>query len=196
MPQLKDQLEQKIKEMSDFEKLKSHIEMTVTGEGLRIELTESASGTFFDSGSAKLNNDGRDLLVTLAQELGKLPNKLSIEGHTDSKPYASTGNYSNWELSTDRANAARRLIQANGIGPAQITQVRGFADQRLRKLDDPFDPANRRISIIVQYLEKNAGPEESKGEASEEGKPSAGIEEKKSEEKTAAPAAEGSGKKE
>jgi chemotaxis protein MotB len=196
MPQLKDQLEQKIKEMSDFEKLKSHIEMTVTGEGLRIELTESASGTFFDSGSAKLNNDGRDLLVTLAQELGKLPNKLSIEGHTDSKPYASTGSYSNWELSTDRANAARRLIQANGIGPAQITQVRGFADQRLRKPDDPFDPANRRISIIVQYLEKNAGAEESKGEASEEGRPSASIEEKKSGEKTATPAAEGSGKKE
>ncbi|MGA9905188.1 MAG: flagellar motor protein MotB, partial [Candidatus Sulfotelmatobacter sp.] len=74
--------------MNDFEKLKSHVEMTVTSEGLRIELTESASGTFFDSGSAKLNADGRELLITLAQELGKLPNTLSIEGHTDSKPYA------------------------------------------------------------------------------------------------------------
>ncbi|MGA8235141.1 MAG: flagellar motor protein MotB, partial [Candidatus Sulfotelmatobacter sp.] len=73
MPKLKDQLEQKIRQMNDFEKLKSHVEMTVTSEGLRIELTESAAGTFFDSGSAKLNADGRELLITLAQELGKLP---------------------------------------------------------------------------------------------------------------------------
>ncbi|MGB8468563.1 MAG: flagellar motor protein MotB, partial [Candidatus Sulfotelmatobacter sp.] len=151
MPKLKDQLEQKIRQMSDFEKLKSHVEMTVTSEGLRIELTESASGTFFDSGSAKLNADGRELLITLAQELGKLPNTLSIEGHTDSKPYAPSANYGNWELSTDRANAARRLMQSNGIGANQVTQVRGFADQRLRKLDSPLDPANRRISLIVQY---------------------------------------------
>jgi chemotaxis protein MotB len=185
MPKLKDQLEQKIREMRDFEKLKSHVEMTVTSEGLRIELTESASGTFFDSGSPKLNADGRELLVTLAQELGKLPNKLSIEGHTDSKPYAASGNYSNWELSTDRANAARRLIQANGIREDQITQVRGFADQRLRKLENPLDASNRRISIIVQYIVKDE----------EGGKPVAGIEEKKPSEKTPAPSTENSGKK-
>src|SRR5580700_1326804 len=151
MPKLKDQLQQTIRQMNDFEKLKTHIEMTVTAEGLRIELLESASGTFFDSGSPKLNGDGRELLVTLAQELGKLPNKISIEGHTDSKPYASSGNYSNWELSSDRANAARRLMQANGVGTSQISQVRGFADQRLRKLDNPLDSSNRRISLIVQY---------------------------------------------
>jgi chemotaxis protein MotB len=188
MPKLKDQLEQKIREMRDFEKLKSHVEMTVTSEGLRIELTESAAGTFFDSGSTQLNGDGRELLITLAQELGKLPNKLSIEGHTDSKPYATSGSYSNWELSTDRANAARRLVQANGIGPDQITQVRGFADQRLRKLDSPLDPSNRRISIIVQYIVKDKDEEETK--------PSAGAEGKKSDEKSAAPPAENSGKKE
>jgi chemotaxis protein MotB len=160
MPKLKDQLEQKIREMSDFEKLKSHIEMTVTSEGLRIELMESASGTFFDSGSPKLNADGRELLITLAQELSKLPNKLSIEGHTDSKPYAPSANYGNWELSTDRANAARRLMQANGVGAAQVTQVRGFADQNLRKTDNPLDPSNRRISLIVQYIPKeDEGPD-------------------------------------
>ena len=77
MPKLKDQLEQKIRRMNDFEKLKSHVEMTVTAEGLRIELMESLSGTFFDSGRPQLNADGRDLLITLAQELGKLPNKVS-----------------------------------------------------------------------------------------------------------------------
>src|SRR5437764_2336057 len=103
MPKLKEQLQSAMQQMADFENLKNHIEMTVTTEGLRIELSESASGTFFDSGKAKLNGDGSELLVTLAQELGKLPNKLSIEGHTDSKPYAASANYGNWELSSDRA---------------------------------------------------------------------------------------------
>jgi len=155
MPLLKDQLELKLRQMDSFDKLKNHIEMTVTADGLRIELLESASGTFFDSGRPELNADGREMLVALAQELAKLPNKISIEGHTDSKPYASSGNYSNWELSTDRANAARRLMQASGVGPGQVTQVRGFADQRLRKLDDPLDASNRRVSLIVQYIVKN-----------------------------------------
>ncbi|MGA8274116.1 MAG: flagellar motor protein MotB [Candidatus Sulfotelmatobacter sp.] len=188
MPKLKDQLEQKIREMKDFEKLKSYVEMTVTSEGLRIELTESASGTFFDSGSPKLNADGHNLLITLAQELGNLPNKLSIEGHTDSKPYAATGIYTNWELSADRANSARRLMQANGVRPDQVAQVRGFADQRLRKPENPLDPANRRISIIVQYVmidkdkDKDEGGKNGKPSGAEE-KPSAATEEKKSEDK-------------
>ena len=205
MPKLKDQLEQKIRRMNDFEKLKSHVEMTVTAEGLRIELMESLSGTFFDSGRPQLNADGRGLLITLAQELGKLPNKVSIEGHTDSKPYATSGNYSNWELSSDRANAARRLMQANGVGPTQVTQVRGFADQRLRNLQDSLDPSNRRISLIVQYLENNnndedtkpsATGEEKKPEESTPAKPSAGSPEKNPEAKTPAAPAENSTRKE
>ncbi|HVI07332.1 MAG TPA: flagellar motor protein MotB [Candidatus Binatia bacterium] len=195
MPRLKEQLQQRMKQINDFDKLKSHIEMTVTAEGLRIELMESAAGTFFDSGSPTLNGDGRELLITLAQELGKLPNRISIEGHTDAKPFAGTGNYSNWELSTDRANAARRLMQANGIGAEQITQVRGFADQRLRKPDNPEDPANRRISLIVQYIAKNTDEDEKE----ESEKPSAGAEKGgaagKSEGKSDA-RTEGAGKKE
>jgi chemotaxis protein MotB len=188
MPKLKDQLEMKIRQLSDFEKLKNHIEITVTNEGLRIELMESASGTLFDNGSPKLNNDGRELLIALAEEIGKLPNKISIEGHTDSKPYATSGNYDNWELSTDRANAARRLMQANGLGANQVTQVRGFADQSLRKPDNPLDPSNRRISLIVRYMITN-------GDA-EEAKPSAAGEEKKTDEKGTAAPAETAGKKE
>jgi chemotaxis protein MotB len=156
MPKLKEQLQQAMQQMEDFEKLKNHIEMTVTTEGLRIELSEAESGTFFDNGSAALNGDGAALLVTLAQELGKLPNKLSIEGHTDSRPYAPSASYGNWELSSDRANAARRVMQANGIGADQVSQVRGFADQRLRTPDTPLDPRNRRISVIVQYILKTA----------------------------------------
>jgi chemotaxis protein MotB len=166
---------------------------------------ESLSGTFFDSGRPQLNADGRGLLITLAQELGKLPNKVSIEGHTDSKPYATSGNYSNWELSSDRANAARRLMQANGVGPTQVTQVRGFADQRLRNLQDSLDPSNRRISLIVQYLENNnndedtkpsATGEEKKPEESTPAKPSAGSPEKNPEAKTPAAPAENSTRKE
>jgi chemotaxis protein MotB len=187
MPKLKDQLEQKIRQMNDFEKLKSHVEMTVTSEGLRIELTESASGTFFESGSPKLNADGRELLITLAGELGKLPNTLFIEGHTDSKPYGAFGNYSNWELSTDRANAARHLMQSGGIRSNQVTQVRGFSDQHLRKLENPLDPSNRRISLIVQYLGTNPSDEDAKPAAAGEPKPS--------DEKTSAPPADSPGKK-
>lgn len=171
MPKLKDQLQMAIRQMSDFEKLKSHIEMTVTAEGLRIELSESAAGTFFDSGSAKLNGDGRQLLITLAQELSKLPNKISIEGHTDSNPYAPSASYGNWELSADRANAARRLMQENGIRSDQVTQVRGFADQRLRRPEAPLDPSNRRISLIVQYVTKNIEEEDAAPAAAGDGNP-------------------------
>lgn len=160
MPRLKIQLQQAIQQMNDFEKLKSHIEMTVTAEGLRIELSESEAGTFFDSGSPKLNGNGRELLITLAQELGKLPNRISIEGHTDSNPYAASANYGNWELSSDRANAARRLMQDNGVRADQVTQVRGFADQRLRKPEAPTDASNRRISLIVQYLVNKSDEED------------------------------------
>ena len=158
MEQLKEQLQKAIREVPNFEKLKNHIDMTVTNEGLRIELSESATGTFFDSGSPKISTDGADLLTALAQDLGKLPNKLALEGHTDSKQYPEGNVYGNWELSTDRANAARRLMMQHGIGETQVTQVRGFADQRLRKKDDPLDPSNRRISLIVQYTEKKVTP--------------------------------------
>ena len=154
MEQLKEQLQKAIKEVPKFDQLKNHIDMTVTNEGLRIELSESATGTFFDSGKARISEGGEELLVVMAEELGKLPNKLAIEGHTDSKKYAEGSNYGNWELSSDRANAARRLLQLHGIRLDQVTQVRGFADQRLRKKEDALDPANRRISLIVQYIDK------------------------------------------
>jgi chemotaxis protein MotB len=154
MEQLKRELEKSIEGIPNFDKLKSHIEMTVTPEGLRIELIEGPSGTFFDSGNPTLNGDGQDLLRALAAELGKLPNKISVEGHTDAKPYAQGRNYGNWELSADRANAARRILQASGVGPDQVTEVRGYAAMKLRKPDDPLDPSNRRISLVVHYLPK------------------------------------------
>jgi chemotaxis protein MotB len=164
MDEIKDQLEKTIREVPDFEKLKNNIDMTVTNEGLRIELTESASGIFFESGSSKISNDGNELLSALAGELGKLPNTIAMEGHTDSKPYSAASTYTNWELSSDRANAARRLMLLHGIRTDQVTQVRGFADQRLRKKEAPLDPSNRRISLIVQYLPKKPTDPAAKGE--------------------------------
>jgi chemotaxis protein MotB len=155
MPQLKEELQKSVRQMAHFDKFKDQLEMTVTSEGLRIELMESESETFFESGSSKPNADGDELLVRLAEELGKLPNQVSIEGHTDSKPFAQAGEYGNWELSANRANAARRLMQQNGLRPDQVAQVRGFADQHLRKPDQPLDASNRRISVIVQYIEKD-----------------------------------------
>jgi chemotaxis protein MotB len=155
MGKLKEELEKAIRQMPNFDKLKNQIEITVTAEGLRIEMLESANGTFFDLGDPNPNQNGSRLLDLLASELGKLPNKLSIEGHTDSKPYSGRNDYGNWELSTDCANSARRLMQQDGLKQDQVAQVRGFADQLLRKPQDPFDPSNRRITLIVQYLDKS-----------------------------------------
>jgi chemotaxis protein MotB len=153
MGKLKDEIEKAMRRLPNFEKLKNQIEIKVTPEGLRIELLESATGTFFDLGNRNPNSNGSELLDLLAGELGKLPNKVSIEGHTDSKPFSGKKGYGNWELSTDRANSARRLMQEQGLGGQQVAQVRGFADQLLRTPKNPNDPSNRRISLIVQYLD-------------------------------------------
>ena len=154
MDKLKDEMQNAVREVTTFEKFKNQIEMTVTSEGLRIELLESDVGTFFQSGAPEPTENGKALLKKLADEVGKLPNKILIEGHTDSKPFVRNGAYGNWELSAERANAARRWMQQNGVGPAQVTQVRGYADQRLRKPDQPHDASNRRISLIIQYQAK------------------------------------------
>ena len=125
----------------------------ITPEGLRIELIEDKNGTFYQSGSAQLSDNGQELLALLAAELKTLPNNLLIEGHTDATQYSSDASYTNWELSADRANSARRLLQQDGVRSDQVTQVRGYADQLLRVKNNPFDPSNRRISILVKNQE-------------------------------------------
>lgn len=193
MSKLKEQLQKAIRKLDDFDKLKNQIQMTVTPEGLRIELLESATGTFFNSGSPQPNKDGAELLILLARELGQLPNKLSIEGHTDSKPYAGRSDYGNWELSADRSNSARRLMQQNGIRPDQVSQIRGYADQLLRNPKDSLDPSNRRISLIVHYTEIHQDDADDKTDdkatdkADAEPAPSAAAAETKSDSKPEAP---------
>ena len=152
MARLSDKLQQAIKEMPEFQKIKAYVEVTLTQEGLLIELLESEKGMFFQSGNALPTEQGQELLAKLAVEMGKLPNSVLIEGHTDSKPFAGGGAYTNWELSTDRANSARRLMQSRGLRADQVAQVRGLADQRLRNKDQPTAASNRRISLTVQNL--------------------------------------------
>jgi len=151
MAHLKEKLSNAIKKAPEFKQLEHQVHMIVTGEGLRIELLESDKGSFFESGRPSPTAIGTSLIELLATELGKLPNHLMIEGHTDSKPFASGGEYSNWELSADRANAARRVMLKHGARKDQIVQVRGFADQSLRNPKSPEDASNRRVSVIVQY---------------------------------------------
>ncbi len=150
---LKERLQSQIAKRPDLKALADEIEIAITPEGMRIELIEKKDGTFFESGSAVVNTTGKELLSLLAKELGGVPNRISTEGHTDSQPYSDQTKYDNWELSTDRANSARRVMQATGLHLGQVSQVRGFADQQLRVPGNPLDPSNRRISVIVHYLE-------------------------------------------
>lgn len=151
MPKLKEQIEKALKKMPQFQALKNQVRLIVTGEGLRIELLENEAGVFFESGRAEPTEKCRAILALLAAQLGTLPNKLLIEGHTDSRPFNNDRNYTNWELSADRANAARRLMENDGLDKHQVAQVRGFADQNLLIPKDPENASNRRVSVIVQY---------------------------------------------
>ena len=178
--ELAKQIQEAMEAVPEFAATEEQIAMSLTAEGLRIELLENEKGTFFQSGSptpsrfgqetltvigkelAKLPNHlkwgihltqvGQETPVTvIGKELAKLPNHLIIEGHTDSRPFRGRRSYSNWELSVDRANSARRLLLANGLISDRIVGVRGFADVQLRNADDPKHPSNRRISLIVKY---------------------------------------------
>jgi chemotaxis protein MotB len=152
MNQLKDKLEKAMMQSPDLRNLKDYVQMSVTGEGLRIELLESEAGMFFQSASGSPSGLGREMIGKLAKELGGLPNDVMIEGHTDSRPFTAKSDYSNWELSSDRANAARRLMESTGLRMGQVIQVRGFADRNLRDPEHPDAASNRRISVIVKYM--------------------------------------------
>ncbi len=153
LQKLKEKLEKEIAAKKDLLKLSKQIEITVTPEGLRIELIEDKNGTFFQSGSARLSDKGQELLALLGTELKTLPNNLLIEGYTDAAKYSNNSDYGNWELSADRANSARRLLQQDGVSEDQVTQIRAYADHMLRVPANPFDASNRRVSILVKNLE-------------------------------------------
>jgi len=149
---LKKMIEQ-ARQMPDYKKLRDNVKLSVTG-GLRIDFLENEQGSFFITGSPSPTSEGEHLLAVLAGEIGKLPNQVVVEGHSDALPYRNAvpaRAYSNWELSADRANAARRLLHANNVRPEQVVEVRGFANRRLLFPEAPASPRNRRISLIVKF---------------------------------------------
>jgi chemotaxis protein MotB len=151
---IQKQIEAALHRLPEFSKIRDHVRFSMTGEGLRIDLLENEQGLFFVTGSADPTQEGKHLLVLLAAEIGKMPNSVVIEGHTDSRPFRNAGpstGYGNWELSSDRANAARRLLHAYGVRPQQVVEVRGYADQKLLDANAPESPRNRRISLVVKF---------------------------------------------
>jgi chemotaxis protein MotB len=135
----------------ELARLKDQVAIDITEEGLRIDFLEKDSSSFFDVGSPRLQASAVAVLRVVAGELQALPNPIIIEGHTDSRPYVSSSEYSNWDLSTDRANSARRAVEKFGVPSARITQVRGYADKKLRYPEQPYDIRNRRISVVIVY---------------------------------------------
>jgi chemotaxis protein MotB len=145
-----ENLVETIASLPDLHKFKDQIQVSITKEGLRIELIEQSEGLFFDIGSARMKPDAVKLLKLIASRVGAYPNHLLVEGHTDSRPYSGAG-YNNWDLSTDRANAARRVLEEGGVAERQISSVNGYADKRLKNPGRPLDYSNRRVAILVAF---------------------------------------------
>jgi chemotaxis protein MotB len=145
--------EKKIKEAieanPELKALAKNLLVDMTPEGLRIQIVDSEGKPMFDSGSAQMYDYTQKLLEQVGIVVKTLPNEISIRGHTDSVPYAAGAKYTNWELSADRANAARRLMLDNGLPQARINNVVGKADTDHLVPDKPTDAKNRRISIIL-----------------------------------------------
>ena len=145
---------------AELKGLAAQVEIVITDQGLRIELVEDGSGElFFAFGSAQVKPSAAQALRIIAQELQTVPNAIVLEGHTDSAPYIN-GSYSNWELSADRANAARRVLQMAGVAGERIVEVRGHADRDLKVASAPLDPRNRRISVLLPFTTADASPAE------------------------------------
>lgn len=139
---------------------------TVEG-GVRIQMTDKDGSLMFETGSNRLTPKARQVLRVIGENINNLQNKVSIEGHTDALPYAKS-DYSNWELSTERASTARKELEALGLDPERIDNVSGHADKELLIKDNPKDPRNRRISIILKVPYANSATSKSSGNGMEE----------------------------
>jgi chemotaxis protein MotB len=142
-------LEAQLDEVPELDAVRDKVEVQLTTDGLRIQLLEDSTGVFFDTGSSTPNPRGVQILALLGRELGSLPNAVRIEGYTDARPYSGNSAYTNWELSADRANGARRVLARNGMGADQVVQIRGLADHELRDPVHPYSASNRRITITM-----------------------------------------------
>jgi chemotaxis protein MotB len=151
-----ESMEKELKEMiakkPELTEILSSIKIIMTNEGLRIELLETKDALFFEVGSSKVTEKAKLVLNSLAKEIGKLPNFVEIEGHTDIRKYGKNAGYSNWELSADRANTSRKILETGGLFEGQIEKVTGYADKKLLTPENPFDMSNRRVSILIKNL--------------------------------------------
>ncbi len=150
LEELKSKLNQKIESHSMLKQFKNQIKIDITAEGLRIQIADEKNRPMFNIGSAVLQPYAKEILAEISHVLNDVPNSISLSGHTDAAPYSGGDRgYSNWELSADRANACRRELVAGGIDDGKILRVVGLGSAVLFNKEDPLNPANRRISIIV-----------------------------------------------
>ncbi|WP_312347894.1 flagellar motor protein MotB [Stenotrophomonas acidaminiphila] len=153
---LKQELEEAISKSQALEPFKDQLLLDITSEGLRIQIVDKQNRPMFDMGSAKLMPYTREILRELSHFINQVPNHISISGHTDITAYSTQLGYSNWELSADRANAARRALLEGGMGEDKVARVVGLSSSVLFDKTDPQNPINRRISIVVMTKEAEA----------------------------------------
>jgi chemotaxis protein MotB len=143
------ELKEAVSKSQALEPFKDQLLLDITPEGIRIQIVDAQNRPMFDIGSARLRDYTQSILRELAPYLTSVPNRISITGHTDIRPYPGQGGYSNWELSADRANAARRALVGAGLPDEKIARVVGLASSVLFNRDDPQGAINRRISIVI-----------------------------------------------
>ncbi len=146
---LLQELQNKVEENPELQRFKDQILFEITQDGLRIQITDAENRPMFDLGSARLQPYFEDILLAMADTIKAVPNKISVSGHTDAKPFVGQGEFGNWELSADRANSARRALVAGGYDEDRVARVVGYASSALFDRDDPLNPINRRIDIVV-----------------------------------------------
>ncbi len=160
---LLQELQNKIEQNPELQKFKDQILLEITQDGLRIQIVDADNRPMFDSGSPRLKSYFEDILLAMADTIRQVPNKISISGHTDAARYNGKGDFSNWELSAGRANAARRALIAGGYPEDQVARIVGYASSAPFDREHPLNPVNRRIDIIVltkkaqQAIEGRAG---------------------------------------
>ena len=147
--QAEEKIRQAIEEDPKLKAMADNLKIDLTPEGMRIQIVDKNKTSMFPSGSAHMYAHTQELIASVVKAIADLDNPISIKGHTDASPFNGRGGYTNWELSTDRANASRRALLDAGLPAERIASVVGRADQEPLIEDDPYSPQNRRISIIL-----------------------------------------------
>ncbi len=150
-------LRQAMQDIPDLKNLAENLVVDRTPEGLRIQIVDQDKTSMFALGSSEMAEPAKKLMALVTQVVQRLPNKVSVSGHTDATPFARIGNYGNWELSADRANASRRALVAAGLPSERIARVVGVADRDPMVADQPNSPRNRRISMVLLHEGKTPG---------------------------------------